>query len=203
MFYRADSSRGDGMIINTYLMLWPLTAQHSHRISPHYFPSSRTPTIVYSHQFCGSTEKVSNPILFASELFLKCNSQQSEVWACAYQSCIRCQWKFLQLIESLLEILPALQQVNVVFFCFFLLSASPTPNSLSIGLRATVKPGIRITVEGQWGEIAFMLHWHAHTQGALCMIAPSMPPDREFILTCWRRPAWCCSHIISKCHSVV
>lgn len=45
-----------------------------------------------------------------------------------------------------------------------------------------MKPGIRITVEGQWGKL-LSCYTDMHTQGALCMIAPPMPSDREFILT--------------------
>lgn len=70
----------------------------------------------------------------------------------------------------------------MLFLVCDLLSASPTPNSLSIALRAAAKPGIRITVEGQWGKL-HSCYTDMHTQGALCMIAPPMPPDREFILT--------------------
>lgn len=67
MFYRADSSRGGGMIINTLIqMLSPLTAIKFSLIISQF----KDLTILYSQQFSGSTERHINPLLLASELFL-------------------------------------------------------------------------------------------------------------------------------------
>lgn len=70
------------------------------------------------------------------------------------------------------------------------LSASHTPNSLSIALCAAVKPRIGIAVEGQWGKL-HSCYTDMHTQGTLCMITPPVPPDREFIFT--HSGVSCCS----------
>lgn len=78
MFYRTDSSRGDGMIINTYLMLSPLIAQRSHQISPHYFPVQGPHYHIFTSVLWINRE-VSNAILFASELFFLSVTVNSEL----------------------------------------------------------------------------------------------------------------------------
>lgn len=67
------------MIINTYLMRSPLTAQHSHQISTHYFPV-QGPRYHIFISILGNNSEVSNPILLASEPFLLSVTVNSKVW---------------------------------------------------------------------------------------------------------------------------